>query len=89
MALILCNSTSLSNVIMSTPVAKACRIWLAGLAGFAKMMRSGATPNERTLLISVLDAQSNPVPKAARTSNTVRLSLHLTAEMKILFTIKY
>ena len=45
-----------------------------------------AKENYLILLISksklsfTLDAQSKPAPSAARTSNTVKLSLHLTAE---------
>lgn len=65
--------------MISTPVAAAYRIWLLGFAGFAKIIRSVLTFSDNTLLISVFDAQSKPVPKAANTSNTVRLSLHLTA----------
>lgn len=44
------------------------------------MILSVATSKDNTLLISVFEAQSKPVPNEASTSSTVKLSLHLTAE---------
>lgn len=44
----LCNSCSLSNVIMRTPRNDAWRIWLAVLQGFANIILDGETPIAKT-----------------------------------------
>ena len=45
------------------------------------MMLSGATPMSSICRISLLLAQSNPVPRCANKERTTGLSLHLTAEI--------
>ncbi|KAJ7701229.1 hypothetical protein B0H17DRAFT_1128512 [Mycena rosella] len=85
-------SSALSNVIMSTPSLHALRTNEMGLQGFAKMMRVGSTPRSRIWVISLFDAQSKPVPKAARRRRTYGSGLHLMAmqgtRSKIMYPLK-
>ena len=95
MYFILCNSSSLSNVIKSTPafvanlnlkhkhfhyIIPAIHLrWDFCLHGFAYMILDGSTPRSSTLRISLLLAQSKPVPRAARVCSNKGSSLHFTA----------
>lgn len=53
--------------------------WDACLHGFAYMIFDGSTPRSSILRISLLLAQSNPVPNAARVCSNKGSSLHFTA----------
>src|SRR5258708_28946502 len=69
-------------------VSRACFAVLlmndGGLEGLAKMLRSGLTLRRRIWAISVLEAQSKPVPIAARRRSTNGSGLHFTATTCIL-----
>lgn len=64
---------------MSTPALAALRMNELALHGLAKIIRSGFTPRSSTWLISPFEAQSKPVPSAARRRRTYGSGLHFTA----------
>src|SRR6266850_435624 len=73
------SSSPLSKVIVSIPSLAAFLMNDAALQGLAKMIRDGLISRLRTWVISAMEAQSKPVPSAAKRRSTYGSGLHFTA----------